>query len=103
LVGVKDTQCPFKVFPRAVAQRLFGGACIDSIVFDVEILYLARRNGLRTATVSVEWENVAGSRMHVSARHAWIVFRDLLRIRLRPPGAPVPRPSSSLESTNRSG
>jgi dolichyl-phosphate beta-glucosyltransferase len=103
LVGVRDTQCPFKVFPRAVAQRLFGRACIDSIVFDVEILYLARRSGLRTATVPVEWENVAGSRMHVSARHAWVVLRDLLRIRFRPPGPPVSHPASSLETTNRSG
>lgn len=103
LASVRDTQCPFKVFPQAVAQRLFTRAQIDSIVFDVEILFLARRQGLRVATVPVVWENVAGSRMHVTARHAWVVVRDLLRIRFRSGSGPLARPSGSLGSTNRSG
>ncbi len=81
LSQVRDTQCPFKLFRREAAQRLFSLARIDSIVFDVELLYMARRLRLKTTCVPVTWRNVAGSRMRVTMHHAWVVARDLLRIR----------------------
>src|SRR5512146_2196506 len=40
---VKDTQCGFKGFTRAAAHDLFGRQRITSIVFDVELIHLARR------------------------------------------------------------
>lgn len=97
LSAVRDTQCPFKLFRRAAAQALFGIASVDSIVFDVEILHLARKRGLRVATVPVTWENVAGSRMHVTARHAWVVLRDLLLIRWQHRGRVRAATSGRLE------
>ncbi|MHB1007285.1 MAG: dolichyl-phosphate beta-glucosyltransferase [Chloroflexota bacterium] len=98
LSEVRDTQCPFKLFPRAVAHSLFGDSSVDSIVFDVEILHLARKRGLRVATVPVTWENVAGSRMHVTARHAWVVLRDLWLIRWQHRGQDRPNPQGRLET-----
>ena len=44
---VKDTQCGFKGFTRAAAHDLFARQQITSIVFDVELIYLARRRGYR--------------------------------------------------------
>jgi dolichyl-phosphate beta-glucosyltransferase len=79
---VPDTQCGFKGFRREVARDLFGRQRIRSIVFDAEIIFLARRRGYRIAVVSVEWSDKRGSRMQVrpvvAARVAW----DLLRIPL---------------------
>ncbi|HEX5822975.1 MAG TPA: dolichyl-phosphate beta-glucosyltransferase, partial [Candidatus Limnocylindrales bacterium] len=79
---VKDTQCGFKGFRRDVAHDLFGQQRITSIVFDVELIYLARRRGYTMAIVPITWADRRGSRMRarpgLAARVAW----DLLRIPL---------------------
>lgn len=79
---VKDTQCGFKGFRREAAHDLFARQQITSIVFDVELIYLARRRGYRLAIVPIRWYDRRGSRMRarpaLAARVAW----DLLRIPL---------------------
>lgn len=79
---VKDTQCGFKGFTRAAAQDLFGRQRITSIVFDVELIYLARRRRYRLSIVPIRWFDVRGSRMRASARIALRVAWDLFRIPL---------------------
>ena len=79
---VKDTQCGFKGFTRAAAQDLFARQRIFSIVFDVELIYLARKLGYRIAIVPVQWADVRGSRMRASTGLALRVAWDLLRIPL---------------------
>lgn len=79
---VKDTQCGFKGFTRAAARDLFGRQRITSIVFDVELIYLARRRGYRLAIVPIRWADVRGSRMRASAGLALRVAWDLFRIPL---------------------
>jgi len=79
---VKDTQCGFKGFTRAAAQDLFARQRITSIVFDVELIYLARRRRYRIAIVPIRWFDVRGSRMRASARLAVLVAWDLFRIPL---------------------
>ncbi|HEV7811213.1 MAG TPA: hypothetical protein VGO64_11470, partial [Candidatus Limnocylindrales bacterium] len=77
---VQDTQCGFKGFRRAVAQDLFVRQRVTSIVFDVELIYLARRRGYTMAVVPITWSDRRGSRMRagpsLAARVAW----DLVRI-----------------------
>jgi dolichyl-phosphate beta-glucosyltransferase len=76
---VQDTQCGFKGFTRSAAQDLFARQRITSIVFDVELIYLARRRGYRIATVPIRWADRRGSRMRtrpaLAARVAWDLFR----------------------------
>ena len=79
---VKDTQCGFKGFTRATAQDLFPRQQITSIVFDVELVFLARRRGYRMAIVPIRWFDVRGSRMRASAGLAIRVAWDLFRIPL---------------------
>lgn len=79
---VKDTQCGFKGFTGAAAHDLFASQQITSIVFDVELIYLARRRGYRLTIVPIRWSDVRGSRMRASARVALEVAWDLLRIPL---------------------
>jgi dolichyl-phosphate beta-glucosyltransferase len=94
--GVGDTQSGFKAFRGEVARELFGASRLRSIVFDVEVLYLAQRRGYRIAEVPVRWTNAGGSRMRVTPGHAARVLYDLLRIPWLHHGAarrPVPASS----------
>jgi dolichyl-phosphate beta-glucosyltransferase len=79
---VKDTQCGFKGFTRAAARDLFGRQQITSIVFDVELIYLARRRGYRSAIVPIRWFDRRGSRMRARPGLALQVAWDLFRIPL---------------------
>ena len=76
---VKDTQCGFKGFTREAAHDLFARQRVTSIVFDVELIHLARRRGYRIAVVPIRWEDVRGSRMRpaplLALRVAWDLFR----------------------------
>jgi dolichyl-phosphate beta-glucosyltransferase len=79
---VQDTQCGFKGFTREAAHDLFGRQLIRSIVFDVELIYLARRRGYRIAIVPIRWVDKRGSRMHPGPKLALRVVWDLVRARL---------------------
>lgn len=79
---VQDTQCGFKGFTRAAARDLFGQQQILSIVFDVELIYIARRRGYRIAIVPIRWFDKRGSRMAARPRLAMRVAWDLFRIPL---------------------
>jgi dolichyl-phosphate beta-glucosyltransferase len=79
---IKDTQAGFKGFTHEAAQDLFARQRITSIVFDVELIHLARRRGYRIAVVPIRWEDVRGSRMRPGAILALRVAWDLFRIPL---------------------
>lgn len=76
---VQDTQCGFKGFTREAARDLFSLQRVTSIVFDVELIYLARRRGYRVAVVPIRWADKRGSRMHARPGLALRVAWDLLR------------------------
>jgi dolichyl-phosphate beta-glucosyltransferase len=83
IVGpVKDTQCGFKGFSRDAALDVFARQKISSIVFDVELIYLARRRGYRVAVVPIRWADRRGSRMRATPGLALRVAWDLFRIPL---------------------
>jgi dolichyl-phosphate beta-glucosyltransferase len=79
---VPDTQCGFKGFRRSVAHDLFARQQIHSIVFDAEIINLARKRGYSIAIVPVQWSDKRGSRMRVRPGLALRVVYDLFRIPL---------------------
>jgi dolichyl-phosphate beta-glucosyltransferase len=81
LPDIEDTQCPLKGFRREAAQRIFRAQRLSGWSFDVEILYLARRFGMKTEQIPVRWEHVGGSTLKMSPRMALRVFWDLLRLR----------------------
>jgi dolichyl-phosphate beta-glucosyltransferase len=76
---VQDTQCGFKGFRLAAAREVFSRQVVTSIVFDVELVYVARRLGYRMAIIPIRWEDRRGSRMHpgfgLALRVAWDLFR----------------------------
>lgn len=79
---VPDTQCGFKGFRRSVAHDLFARQHIGSIVFDAEVIHLARRRGYSMAIIPVQWSDKLGSRMRVRGGLALRVLFDLARIPL---------------------
>src|ERR1044071_5825555 len=54
-----DTQCGFKAFRLSVCRPLIEAATIDRFGFDVELLYLAFRAGLKLKEVPVRWDHNA--------------------------------------------
>ncbi|MCY4510827.1 MAG: glycosyltransferase family 2 protein [Acidobacteria bacterium] len=77
-----DTQCGFKCFKRGAVDDLFGLQTTGGFAFDVEILYLARRQGLTIAEIGVDWHY--GDRSKVNpARDSLLMTRDVLLMRCR--------------------
>ncbi len=58
-----DTQCGFKAFRMSVCRPLVEAATVDRFGFDVELLYLAFRAGLRLKEVPVRWDHYEGSKV----------------------------------------
>jgi dolichyl-phosphate beta-glucosyltransferase len=81
LPGINDTQCGFKFFQHRVAKELFRRQKIDSYMFDVEILAIARRLEYRIQQVPVRWRDDADSRLDLVAGNLRNV-RDIFRIGL---------------------
>lgn len=62
-----DTQCGFKAFRMNVCRPLIEGATIDRFGFDVELLYVAYRAGLRLKEIPVRWDHAEGSKVNVAS------------------------------------
>jgi glycosyltransferase involved in cell wall biosynthesis len=74
-----DTQCGFKVMRREPVLPLFRAARIERFAYDVEILYLARKVGLRVREIAVRWKNAPGSKVH-AVRDSFSMLCDVARI-----------------------
>jgi len=82
LRGFNDTQCGFKAFTAAAAMKIFPRQTLNGFGFDVELLYIANKHGLKTVEVPVVWINSPASRVH-PVRDASRMFFELLIIRWR--------------------
>ena len=78
--GIEDTQCGFKCFGAEAARSLFSLQRRDGFAFDVELLFLARKLGLRTVEVPIEWHHSPESKVRL-VRDASLMARDILQVR----------------------
>ena len=88
----KDTQCGFKAFKIGSAGKIFkrlkvfsenniiSGASV-SAGFDLEILYIARKLGLKVAEVNVNWSHKDTERIN-PIRDSYEGLRDLFKVRV---------------------
>ena len=81
-LGIPDTQCGFKAFRAEVARPLFAALTLEGFGFDVELLFLARRWGLRLERMPVAMRDRAGSSVSLM-RHGARMARDVWTIRRR--------------------
>jgi glycosyltransferase involved in cell wall biosynthesis len=82
IMGIKfsDTQCGFKAFRRERSRVIFEQQRVERFGFDPEILFLAKRNGLRVAEIPVRWSHDSASKVNV-ASDGIRMFLELLLIR----------------------
>ncbi|HEV2047403.1 MAG TPA: dolichyl-phosphate beta-glucosyltransferase [Chthoniobacterales bacterium] len=76
-----DTQCGFKAFRLDVCRPILEAVRIEGFAFDVELLYLADRAGLRLREIPVRWNHAEGSKVqfiHDSLR----MLREVIALRL---------------------
>lgn len=80
--GVKDTQCGFKCFRGEAARELFSRQTIDGFAFDVEVLFLAGKKGLKLKEVGVDWYYRERSKVRIF-KDSLAMTIDLLKLRWR--------------------
>ena len=79
LTDLSDTQCGFKLIRGEPARRLFERLTISRFAWDIELLHLARREGLRVLEVGVVWRHEPESKVH-AVRDSWRMLVDSLRL-----------------------
>jgi len=83
-----DTQCGFKALRLGICRPILEAAHIDGFAFDVELLYLAHRTGLRLREVPVRWNHAEGSKI-AFVKDSWRMLRELVALRNTAVAAPL--------------
>lgn len=78
--SISDTQCGFKCFTAHAAEHLFTQQRLDGFGFDVEVLFIAQRSGLRVVEVPIDWYHQRESKVR-PLRDTWAMLRDILVVR----------------------
>jgi dolichyl-phosphate beta-glucosyltransferase len=80
-----DTQCGFKAFRLNVCRPILEAAHLDGFAFDVELLYLAQRAGLRIREIPVRWNHAEGSKVRFF-QDSWRMLREVTALRTQDKG-----------------
>jgi dolichyl-phosphate beta-glucosyltransferase len=91
----QDTQCGFKLFRMSTCRSVFERQRVDGFSFDVEVLFIALKWGLRVEEIPVEWHHSGDSKVRPFS-HAPSVIVDLLRLHLNNANGLYDRESSSM-------
>ena len=77
-----DTQCGFKAFRLDVCRPILEQANTVGFAFDVELLLLAHRAGLRLREVPVRWNHAEGSKVRV-VQDSLRMLREVIALRMK--------------------
>ena len=77
-----DTQCGFKAFRLDAFRPVLEQAHSDGFGFDVELLFLARKAGLRMREIPVRWNHHEGSKVHF-VHDSLHMLQEVIAMRLR--------------------
>jgi len=80
LRDIRDTQCGFKLFTKAVARDLFSVSRINGYGFDLELLFVAQSRGYRVAEAPINWVDQPGTKVRL-LRDGVRTVGELLAIR----------------------
>lgn len=108
--GIHDTQCGFKMFTAAAAERIFPLVTVDGWAFDVEVLHIAQHHKLRIVEQPIDWVFDADSRVS-PLRSSVAMFKEILEIRKKsrqgrydaPHLVPLPGPTSAAKAKSGQG
>lgn len=82
LPGISDTQAGLKGFRKATADIIFARQRIDRFGFDVEVLLIAKRHGLKIREVAVQFRYFQEPTTIQFIRDAVNILKDLMRIKI---------------------
>ena len=82
LPGIWDTQCGFKLFRGDVAHSVFENLVTDGFAYDPEVLYRARKQGVKIVEVPVVWRNSAPTKVR-PFKSSFDMLRHVIRLRMR--------------------
>lgn len=71
--GLTDTQCGFKIYRGSIARRLYSKVTVEGFVFDIEVIILARREGLVIKEFPIDWSCDPDSRLRVGKKYREII------------------------------
>ena len=77
---ITDTQCGFKCFTGEQVFELFKKQRINGFAFDVEIIFLAQRAGIRVREINIEWYYMPSSKVR-PILDSLLMTWDLFKIR----------------------
>ena len=78
----RDSQCGFKLMDRTRVIPLFEKMVVDRFAFDVELLFLCSRFGLRVAEIPIVWRNDPRTTVSPLTDAPRMLF-DIARVRWR--------------------
>lgn len=84
LFGLKydDYQCGAKLFTRAVIEKITPELTVRQWAFDVELLYLCKRDGFKVKEIPTVWEDQAGSTLS-PIRAGLRMLASVFKLRMR--------------------
>lgn len=75
-----DTQCGFKVYDGEIARDLFSKLYTTGFLFEIEIIILAQRQGIKIKEFPVEWKCDRDSRLSF-AKSSMPIIKEILELR----------------------
>jgi dolichyl-phosphate beta-glucosyltransferase len=77
-----DTQCGFKALRLEACRPILESARVNGFAFDVELLFLAQRVGLRVREIPVRWNHAEGTKVDF-LRDSLRMLREVIALRTR--------------------
>lgn len=88
-MNIKDTQCGAKVLRRAAVEKIHPLLFIADMAFDINLLFILRREGFTVLEVPTEWTDKSGSKVALG-RTSLTMLLSVIRLRwIYSPFAPL--------------
>lgn len=76
-LNLTDTQCGFKLYPKAIAQRLFGQLKTKGWAHDIELLNQAKLEGIPIKAMPVKWTHQEDSKISLFSDSLKMLFSTI--------------------------
>lgn len=80
-IKVRDSQCGAKLFTKDAVRKVQDGLGITRWGFDVDLLYLMKKNNLKIIEIPTEWNEPGGSKLNLK-KISYEMFLSTIRLRL---------------------
>ncbi|MDZ7798480.1 MAG: glycosyltransferase [Patescibacteria group bacterium] len=82
-----DTQCGAKIYKRELIKKILPEMKINNMMFDIELLVLARKYGFKIKEVPTKWQEIESSALLGSPfkliKNSLLFFKTLIKLKIR--------------------